>query len=488
MAAFDPATLDRWRTLAIVDRDGTTVGTVSEFYLDRQSGHPTWALVETGLFGAALVFIPLVSATEISDGLQVPYEKDHIRDSPRIDPHDELTPDEEAILFAHYGVEYEPQAAPDPGAAGSPTPLPGDTGTVDTPGTPPAEPGSLEGPGPVPTEPRVAGSPDAGGVEPGSGERGGRDSAEPGATESPDARPADPGSGEPGGTGPAEPTAAGPPHAGPMDADAEAPGGPSSDEPRASGPPGDARPGSTGAVPTQPEPSDPASRPAGAEAAGAASPDPWSPSSTSAVPRDPSDSTSTGADHADRWAAEPADATLVEPTGPVSTPEQHSEDRAGAEPDVSRPAPTDQEVSGSTSATASGPTPMTFESDVDDPAAQFAYGPPRAPRKHEWGPDYPPTDEEDQFSARPTRASDRWREAKLAAERDRVERTAAAQPEEQTAAAQPEERSALGRARRRLGRLVGGGQAAEPEAGSPTDKDVAEQARGGPDEDDPRHR
>ena len=35
MAAFDPATLDRWRALAIVDRDGTTVGTISEFYLDR---------------------------------------------------------------------------------------------------------------------------------------------------------------------------------------------------------------------------------------------------------------------------------------------------------------------------------------------------------------------------------------------------------------------------------------------------------------------
>ena len=108
MAAFDPATLDRWRALAIVDRDGTTVGTISEFYLDRETGHPTWALVETGLFGATQTFVPLVHATEIADGLQVPYEKRHIKDSPRVDPHDELTPDEEARLFAHYGVDYEP--------------------------------------------------------------------------------------------------------------------------------------------------------------------------------------------------------------------------------------------------------------------------------------------------------------------------------------------------------------------------------------------
>ena len=44
MAAFDPATLDRWRALAIVDRDGSTVGTISEFYLDREKGDYARAL------------------------------------------------------------------------------------------------------------------------------------------------------------------------------------------------------------------------------------------------------------------------------------------------------------------------------------------------------------------------------------------------------------------------------------------------------------
>ena len=115
MAAFDPATLERWRALAIVDRDGGTVGTISEFYLDRETGHPTWALVETGLFGTTQSFVPLVHATEISDGLQVPYEKRHIKDSPRVDLHDELTPEEEAALFAHYGVDYEPATDAEPG-------------------------------------------------------------------------------------------------------------------------------------------------------------------------------------------------------------------------------------------------------------------------------------------------------------------------------------------------------------------------------------
>jgi hypothetical protein len=111
MAAIDPATLDRWRTLSIVDRDGHTVGSVSEFYLDRETRYPTWALVNVGLFGARQIFVPLLQAAEINDGLQVPYEKGHIKDAPRIDLHGELTPDEEGALFAHYGVEYQPAPA-----------------------------------------------------------------------------------------------------------------------------------------------------------------------------------------------------------------------------------------------------------------------------------------------------------------------------------------------------------------------------------------
>jgi hypothetical protein len=116
MAAIDPATLDRWRTLSIVDRDGGTVGSISEFYLDRETRYPTWALVNIGLFGARQMFVPLLGATEIRDGLQVPYDKGHIKDAPRIDLHGELTPDEEATLFAHYGIEYQP-ATEETGAA-----------------------------------------------------------------------------------------------------------------------------------------------------------------------------------------------------------------------------------------------------------------------------------------------------------------------------------------------------------------------------------
>jgi hypothetical protein len=157
MAAIDPATLDRWRTLSVVDRDGHTVGSVSEFYLDRGTRYPTWALVNVGLFGGRQIFVPLLQATEINDGLQVPYEKGHIKDAPRIDLHGELTPDEEAALFAHYGVDYQPASA-DPGTAepdAADTAEPGDD-QGQTPATDElAWPASPPPPGPIADPPEA---------------------------------------------------------------------------------------------------------------------------------------------------------------------------------------------------------------------------------------------------------------------------------------------------------------------------------------------
>jgi PRC-barrel domain len=167
MPTIDRETLDRWRTLAIVDRTGGTVGNVIEFYLDRGTGQPTWALVNTALFGARETFVPLLHATEVSDGLQVPYEKGHIKDAPRVDVLDELGAGEEAILFAHYGIEYAPAAEPPPADPGLVEPVAtsgeADAETTAAPTTepsarPPAEPSASTS-----TEPtsELLGEPDA---------------------------------------------------------------------------------------------------------------------------------------------------------------------------------------------------------------------------------------------------------------------------------------------------------------------------------------
>jgi hypothetical protein len=399
MAAFDPATLDRWRALAIVDRDGTTVGTISEFYLDRETGHPTWALVETGLFGATQTFVPLVHATEIEDGLQVPYEKRHIKDSPRVDPHDELTPDEEARLFAHYGVDYEPAPGPDAadraasGPEGAtpegPGPVPVAATTEQEVEAVPGSPGTVEGPGPVP-EPPGADEPGPVPAEPGT-EGPGPVPGEPGTTEGPGPVPEEPGTTE---------------------------------GPETAGGPDDATlitRGRFGSAPDHPEgPSDP-------------------------------DLSRSGSEH---------------PEGPP-------------DPNLSRSAPVEPGLPGSTAASP-GPVPTTIDKDTADPDSRPSSDPLRGPDDSQWPPapagsfdDHHPID-------RPPSASDRWREAKLAAERNRIAREAA----------QPEERSPLERARRRLERLVGVGQD-HPDDLTSDDREAAERARRarlGLDEDDPRLR
>jgi hypothetical protein len=364
MAAFDPATLDRWRALAIVDRDGGTVGTISEFYLDRETGYPTWALVNTGLFGTTQTFVPLVHATEISDGLQVPYEKRHIKDSPRVDLHDELSPDEEAALFAHYGVEYELQ--PEDDAEGA--------AMADT------EPAPGEPPGPVPAGAGLTGS--------------------PAATPEPAAGP-----GEPPGPDPADP--------GPAD------GGRS----RVEHPEGTAI------------------------SEGAAIPEGTGTSEGTGTPERPGDPdldrTSVDGPGLDSSQAEPAD------------------------PDLSRTAPVAHGLPGSTAASPFGLGPPTIDKGAD-PSELPAEEPSRPPAEAGWAPGAAGSFEEQEPVSRPASASDHWREAKAAAERERIAR----------AAAQPEERSPLERARRRLERLVGGGQDhPDPEDISPAERDAAERAR-----------
>jgi PRC-barrel domain len=457
MAAFDPETLDRWRALAIVDRDGGTVGTISEFYLDRDTGHPTWALVSTGLFGTTRTFVPLIHATEISDGLQVPYEKSHIKDAPSVDLHDELSPEEEAALFAHYGVEYQPSGdpAPPPGPGEGPEPAPiaapgagGSASTVD------ADPGSGEPPGPVAAEPGSGEPQGPGATEPGSTEPPGPAAAESVTVEAPAPNPAEPGSGE----------APGPAMAGSVTVEAPETG--ETEQP--------APPDSTDGVPAEPGTYEPTAREdLDAEAPTGAVPDePGTTEPETAERFDPDGLRAEGADtarlgsafehregtpaddHSDRFQTAPAGPDLP----PTTTPD----------PDLSRTAPVEPGLPGSTAASRHGPVPTTIDKGTD-PTESPTGEPPPPPGEAGWGQGAAGSFEEQEPTARPLGSSDRWRETRSAAERDRAARSAATRSED---------RSPFGRARRRLERLVGGGrQPIDPDPISPADRDAAERAR-----------
>ena len=92
----------------VVDRDGDKIGKLDEIYLDQQTGEPAWALVKTGLFGSASTFVPLQGASRADDGggLRVAYEKDQVKDAPTMEADGQLSPEEEARLYRHYGLDY----------------------------------------------------------------------------------------------------------------------------------------------------------------------------------------------------------------------------------------------------------------------------------------------------------------------------------------------------------------------------------------------
>jgi uncharacterized protein (TIGR02271 family) len=82
------------------------VGPIREIYLDDVTGAPDWVTVRTGLFGTSETFVPLQGARVEEGDLVVPYAKDLIKDAPRIDADGALSPEEEQILYRHYGVGH----------------------------------------------------------------------------------------------------------------------------------------------------------------------------------------------------------------------------------------------------------------------------------------------------------------------------------------------------------------------------------------------
>jgi hypothetical protein len=92
-----------WRGRTVVDRDGDKIGKFDELYLD-DSDNPAWAAVTTGLFGMRQTFVPLSEARPEGDVLKVPFGKDLVKDAPSVDPDAQLSPEEEDVLYRHYGV------------------------------------------------------------------------------------------------------------------------------------------------------------------------------------------------------------------------------------------------------------------------------------------------------------------------------------------------------------------------------------------------
>lgn len=95
------------------------IGTIGQVYVDDTTGEPTWVTVKTGLFGSSESFVPLQGARVDGDDIIVGFDKETVKDAPRIDPDGSMTPQEENDLFTYYGLADSTGADHQPDRSGS---------------------------------------------------------------------------------------------------------------------------------------------------------------------------------------------------------------------------------------------------------------------------------------------------------------------------------------------------------------------------------
>ena len=90
----------------VVDNDGKKIGSVGQVFLDDQTGQPEWVTVKTGMFGGGESFVPIRDAQLDGQDVRVPYDKDKVKDAPRIsDSEGHLSEAEENELYRHYEMD-----------------------------------------------------------------------------------------------------------------------------------------------------------------------------------------------------------------------------------------------------------------------------------------------------------------------------------------------------------------------------------------------
>jgi hypothetical protein len=88
----------------VVGHDNDKLGTVGQVFLDSESGAPNWVTVKTGLFGHKETFVPLANATFDGEQVHVDVDRDTLKEAPRIDTDEALSPHNEEALYRYYGL------------------------------------------------------------------------------------------------------------------------------------------------------------------------------------------------------------------------------------------------------------------------------------------------------------------------------------------------------------------------------------------------
>lgn len=88
----------------VVSSDNEDVGTVDEVFVDEQTHQPAFVSVKGGIFGMRERMVPLQGARVGTDQVQVPFDRQRIKDAPNSGSADGTGPQATAELYRHYGI------------------------------------------------------------------------------------------------------------------------------------------------------------------------------------------------------------------------------------------------------------------------------------------------------------------------------------------------------------------------------------------------
>jgi hypothetical protein len=104
MPAFDVAR--RWKGRVVLDRTGDKLGSVLDVFYDAENDEPGWVLLGSAGSDSGTRLVPVAEAVEHGNELRVPYDRAFVEAAPGMDPAGRLWPQEEAELYAYYGLDY----------------------------------------------------------------------------------------------------------------------------------------------------------------------------------------------------------------------------------------------------------------------------------------------------------------------------------------------------------------------------------------------
>ncbi len=97
-----------WRGQDVIDPVGEKLGKLEQIYFDGETDQPVFAAVKTGLVSKSLTLVPLARASVGRDYVRVDRAKGEFKKAPSFDTDVELSLDDEAATYRHYGLDYAP--------------------------------------------------------------------------------------------------------------------------------------------------------------------------------------------------------------------------------------------------------------------------------------------------------------------------------------------------------------------------------------------